>query len=170
MSYVDEFITDNELCSKDNQICKGMGRSVSLEKLYSTFTSGVTNPEDLMTQKDFKKYVIANSEDRSRKKLTASFSLDTVDNEEELANQALDTLKIKLSATGEEITMNKKVLKNEGRFTITAPTANNNYECQLTPVQMRKGQSNILEIRFKNPTFQVFEVSVMAQRPIMRRN
>ncbi len=68
------------------------------------------------------------------------------------------------------ITLNKQVIKNEGRFTITAPTAKNGYECQITPVRMRKDADNVLEIHFKNPSFKVFEVSVMAQKPIIKKH
>ncbi len=70
----------------------------------------------------------------------------------------------------DQITMNGKVLKNEGRFRITAPTKSNNYECQITPVQMRKNQDNILEVRFKHEAFKILEISVMAQRPIIKKN
>ena len=70
----------------------------------------------------------------------------------------------------ESMKMNKKVLKNEGRFTITAPTERNNFECQITPLQVNKEGNNILEVRFKYPAFKVMEISVMAQRPIIRRD
>jgi hypothetical protein len=70
----------------------------------------------------------------------------------------------------ESITIDKKPLKNEGRFRITAPTAVNNYEVLITPVQMDKEGRNILEVRFKYPGFRVFEVSAMAQVPIIRKN
>lgn len=70
----------------------------------------------------------------------------------------------------DKITMNGNVLKNEGRFTITAPTSNNDYECQLTPVQMFKDRDNILEVRFRYSAFKVLEVSVMAQRPIIKKD
>jgi hypothetical protein len=70
----------------------------------------------------------------------------------------------------ESITMNGKVLKNEGRFSIVAPTAENSYECQITPVQMVKDADNILEVRFKHPSFKVFEISAMAQKPIIKKN
>jgi hypothetical protein len=70
----------------------------------------------------------------------------------------------------ESITMNGKVLKNEGRFSIVAPSADNNYECQITPVQMEKDADNILEVKFKHPTFKVFEISAMAQKPIIKKN
>ncbi|MFC2087971.1 hypothetical protein ACFLSX_00085 [Calditrichota bacterium] len=69
-----------------------------------------------------------------------------------------------------KITMNGKILKNEGRFRIIAPTADNNYECQITPVQMDKGKDNILEVQFKHSSFKVFEVSAMAQKPIIKKN
>ena len=69
-----------------------------------------------------------------------------------------------------KMTMNGKILKNEGRFTITAPTKFNNYECQITPLQVKKTGNNILEVRFNHDAFKVLEVSVMAQRPIMKRN
>ncbi|MDH3252875.1 MAG: hypothetical protein OEM41_08790, partial [Ignavibacteria bacterium] len=59
---------------------------------------------------------------------------------------------------------------NEGRFRITSPTADNNYESQVTPVQMDKDGNNILEVRFSYPGFRVFEVSAMAQVPIIRKN
>ena len=70
----------------------------------------------------------------------------------------------------EEITIDKKPIKNEGRFRITAPTPANNYEAQVSPVQMDKEGTNILEVRFKYPGFKVFEVSAMAQVPIIRKN
>ena len=66
--------------------------------------------------------------------------------------------------------MNGKVLKNEGRFSIVAPTADNNYECQITPVQMDKGKDNVLEVRFNHSSMKVFEVSAMAQKPIIKKN
>jgi hypothetical protein len=70
----------------------------------------------------------------------------------------------------ESIKINKTLIKNEGRFTITAPTADNNFESQVSPVQMDKAGNNILEVRFKHPSFKVFEVSTMAQVPIIRKN
>ena len=70
----------------------------------------------------------------------------------------------------QEITIDKKPIKNEGRFRITSPTADNNYEAQISPVQMDKEGNNILEIRFKYPGFRVFEVSAMAQVPLIRKN
>lgn len=68
------------------------------------------------------------------------------------------------------IKLNKKELKNEGRFSITAPTASNNYECQATPVQMDKDGNNIFEITFTANGFKVFPVSVMVQKPIIKKN
>ena len=70
----------------------------------------------------------------------------------------------------QEITINKKQIKNEGRFRITAPKQDNNYESLITPVQMDKEGNNILEIRFKYPGYRAFEVSAMAQVPIIRKN
>lgn len=70
----------------------------------------------------------------------------------------------------ESITIDKKPIKNEGRFRVTSPTAENNYEALITPVQMDKEGRNILEVRFKYPGFRVFEVSTMAQVPIIRKN
>jgi hypothetical protein len=70
----------------------------------------------------------------------------------------------------ESLTLDKKPVKNEGRFRITAPTAENNYESQITPVQMDKGGGNILEVKFKFKGYKVFEVSAMAQVPIIRKN
>jgi hypothetical protein len=70
----------------------------------------------------------------------------------------------------DEILLNKKPLKNEGRFTIAAPSAANDYECQITPVQMNKDQNNILEINFTHHSFKAFPVSVMVQKPIIKKN
>jgi hypothetical protein len=70
----------------------------------------------------------------------------------------------------ESITIDKKPIKNEGRFRITAPTAESNYEALITPVQMDKEGRNILEVRFKAQGFRVFEVSAMAQVPLIRKN
>jgi hypothetical protein len=69
-----------------------------------------------------------------------------------------------------EITINKKPIKNEGRFTISSPTSENGYESIITPVQMNKGQDNILEVRFNHSSFKVFEISVMAQKPLIKKN
>ncbi len=70
----------------------------------------------------------------------------------------------------EKIEMNGSPLKNEGRFTITAPTADNGYVCQITPVQMNKDKSNHLDIYFKHNSFTVHSLSVMVQKPIMKKN
>jgi hypothetical protein len=70
----------------------------------------------------------------------------------------------------EKMLMNKKPLKNEGRFTITAPTAANEYECQATPVRMNPDKSNYLEVYFKYPAFRPIPVSVMAQKPIIKKH
>jgi hypothetical protein len=70
----------------------------------------------------------------------------------------------------ESIMMNRQPVKNEGRFRITSPTADNNYESLITPVQMDKEGNNILEVRFSYPAFKVLEVSAMAQVPIIRKN
>jgi hypothetical protein len=70
----------------------------------------------------------------------------------------------------ESISCNKKLLKSEGRFSITAPTSANGYECQITPVQMNKDQANFLEIVFDYNAFKVLPVSVMVQKPIIKKN
>jgi hypothetical protein len=69
-----------------------------------------------------------------------------------------------------EMTLNRKVVKTEGHMRITAPSSANDYEAQITPVQMSKSKDNVIEIRFKYPSFQLFEVSVMAQVPLIRKN
>jgi len=70
----------------------------------------------------------------------------------------------------DEINCNKKPLKNEGRFSITAPSAANDYECQITPVQMNKDGNNILEVVFTSNSFKVIPVSIMVQKPIIKKN
>jgi hypothetical protein len=70
----------------------------------------------------------------------------------------------------DEISCNKKELKNEGRFSISAPTAANSYECQITPVQMNKDGNNVLEVTFTYPAFKAFPVSIMVQKPIIKKN
>ena len=70
----------------------------------------------------------------------------------------------------QEITINRKPIKNAGRFRITAPKADNDYESLITPVQMDKEGNNILEIRFTYPGYRAFEISAMAQVPIIRKN
>jgi len=70
----------------------------------------------------------------------------------------------------DRITINKNLIKNEGRFRITAPLPDNNYESQITPVQMDKAGNNILEVRFRKASFKVYEISAMAQVPIMKKN
>lgn len=68
------------------------------------------------------------------------------------------------------ITINNKPVKNEGRFRITSPTVESNYESQISPVQVDKEGKNVLEVRFIYPGSRVFEVSAMAQVPIIRKN
>lgn len=70
----------------------------------------------------------------------------------------------------ESITLDRKPIRNEGRFRITAPVANNNYESQISPVEIDKNGLNVLEIRFRYPGYRVFEISAMAQVPIIRKN
>jgi hypothetical protein len=70
----------------------------------------------------------------------------------------------------EKMDFNGKLLKNEGRFTILAPTRENGYECKITPLQVEKTGNNILEVTFTHPSFRVFEISVMGQKPIIRKN
>lgn len=70
----------------------------------------------------------------------------------------------------DSITFNGKVLKNEGRFSIVAPSKDNEYQCQITPLQVNKNGDNILEVHFPHSAFKVLEVSIMAQRPIIKKN
>jgi hypothetical protein len=70
----------------------------------------------------------------------------------------------------DEISLNKNLLKNEGRFTISAPTASNDNECQITPVQMNKDKDNVLHIAFTYPGFKPIPISVMVQKPIIKKN
>ena len=70
----------------------------------------------------------------------------------------------------DQMTMNKEILKPEGRFTITSPNASNDYTALITPLQVEKNADSVLEIRFKHNSFKVFEISVMAQKPILRKN
>jgi hypothetical protein len=70
----------------------------------------------------------------------------------------------------EKITINKKIYKSEGRFSITAPNAENNYECQISPVRVIAGKSNYLDIYFNHKSFKVHPVSVMVQKPIIKKN
>lgn len=68
------------------------------------------------------------------------------------------------------ISVNNNPVKIEGRIRVTAPTSSNDYTFQVTPVSMDKGANNVLEVKFTYPAFKVFEVSVMAQEPIIRKN
>ena len=70
----------------------------------------------------------------------------------------------------EKITFNGKLLKNEGRFTITSPDPNNDYIAQISPLQVNKTGNNVLEIRFSYDAFKVLEISVMGQKPIIKKN
>ncbi|HMK39154.1 MAG TPA: hypothetical protein VK569_07415 [Bacteroidota bacterium] len=70
----------------------------------------------------------------------------------------------------DRITINNTPIKNEGRFRITSPSSDNGYESQITPVQMDKEGKNILEVRFRKSSYKVYEISAMAQVPIMKKN
>ena len=70
----------------------------------------------------------------------------------------------------DKILLNKKVVKNEGRYTVTAPTAANNYEFQITPIRMSGKGDNVLEIHFTHKSFKAFQISVMAQKPIIKKH
>jgi len=78
------------------------------------------------------------------------------------------------SSTGvawyDQMTMNKEILKPEGRFTITSPNSSNDYTALITPLQVVKNADSVLEVRFTHNSFKVFEISVMAQKPILRKN
>jgi len=70
----------------------------------------------------------------------------------------------------DKITLNKKIVKNEGRYTITSPLPSNGYECQISPLRTEKGAANVLEVHFTNPSFKVQQISVMAQKPIIKKH
>ncbi len=70
----------------------------------------------------------------------------------------------------QQITMNKKVLKPEGRFSIVAPGSSNNYTALVTPLSVEPKGDNVLEVRFKQKGLKVFPVSIMAEKPILRKN
>ena len=70
----------------------------------------------------------------------------------------------------DKILLNKDVVKNEGRYTVTAPTASNNYEFQITPIRMLAEGDNVLEIHFTHASFKALQVSVMAQKPIIKKH
>ena len=70
----------------------------------------------------------------------------------------------------DKITLNKKVVKNEGRFSITSPLASNGYECQITPLRAVKDGDSVLEVHFTHPSFKVQQVSIMAQKPIIKKH
>ncbi len=70
----------------------------------------------------------------------------------------------------DKILLNKKVVKNEGRYTVTAPTAANNYEFQITPIRMLSQGDNVLEIHFTHKSFKALQISVMAQKPIIKKH
>lgn len=70
----------------------------------------------------------------------------------------------------ESISINGSLIKNEGRFSITSPGADNDYECQVTPVRTNKGQDNIFEVKFDHNSLRAYEFSVMVQKPIIRKN
>jgi len=70
----------------------------------------------------------------------------------------------------EKITLNKNLIKNEGRFTITAPTGENNYECQISPIRMIKDKNNYLAVYFEHKSFKPIPISIMVQKPIIKKN
>ncbi len=70
----------------------------------------------------------------------------------------------------DKIMLNNTELRNEGRIKIIAPTKDNNYECKITPVQMDAEEQNVLTVTFSFPSYKLYEVSVMAQKPIIRKN
>ncbi len=70
----------------------------------------------------------------------------------------------------EKMTMNKKLLKNEGRFSITAPDPANSYISKVAPLQVNKSGDNVLEVHFKANSFRVYEISIMAQKPLMKKH
>ncbi|MBL1206399.1 MAG: hypothetical protein D8M58_13425 [Calditrichaeota bacterium] len=70
----------------------------------------------------------------------------------------------------EKMTMNKKLLKAEGRFTITAPSEDNNYTALIAPLEVVKDGDSVFEVHFKHNSLKVFEVSINAQEPILRKN
>ena len=70
----------------------------------------------------------------------------------------------------DKLIFNNNELKQEGRIKISAPVAANNFEAQISPVQIDAKKLNILEIRFKYRAYKVFQFSAMAQVPIIKKN
>lgn len=70
----------------------------------------------------------------------------------------------------DKITLDKQPLMSEGRFSITTPTAENGYESQITPVRMNKDANNFLDIYFEHESLTVLPISVMVQKPIIKKN
>lgn len=70
----------------------------------------------------------------------------------------------------DKITLDKQPLMSEGRFSITTPTAENGYESQITPVRMNKDANNFLDIYFNHESLTVLPISVMVQKPIIKKN
>jgi hypothetical protein len=70
----------------------------------------------------------------------------------------------------EVIRLNGDEIRPEGRISITAPTAANGYEFQITPIQTKKGENNSFEVRFKSSEYRVFNISIMAQEPLIRKH
>ncbi len=70
----------------------------------------------------------------------------------------------------DKITLNGTEIKNEGRIKIIAPSDENDYECKISPVQMNTDGKNILEVTFTFPSYKIYEISVMAQKPLIRKN
>jgi hypothetical protein len=68
------------------------------------------------------------------------------------------------------IQLDNKPIKNEGRYRITSPSAESDYISLISPVEMKRTGRNIVEVRFEYPTERVFQVSAMAQPPIIRKN
>jgi len=106
LSYIEDFIDDEALCIKDSQICSSAGRALTLPKLYEKFKKGVTSGDEFLDQKTFKQEVKRLAPERTAR--TVVFQLATVENERELVDQALTHLRIKVNATGEEITMDRR--------------------------------------------------------------
>jgi len=55
-----------------------------------------------------------------------------------------------------KILLNKKVVKTEGTCALSRD-GDNNYEAQITPVQVSKDRDNIIEIQFNYPSFQLLK-------------
>jgi len=106
--YLTDFIEANQLGWKNDALCNNSGRPKDIIKAYKDYGKDLPGGTMKLEFRPFKTYLKRNCKDMTPKKVVVDQSLPDVETEYDLVMQCFEKHKIKHSATGEEITMDRQ--------------------------------------------------------------